>query len=580
MTPNHILVKNVRPVRVVAFVKTNANVLAQSVVRVAFLQILSVRLALKKDFNSYSNCDSYGVGLTIKTTMTNDEKSQGLNQEIEALQKKQALLAEQEESDALESVPETSEQLLAEQEVDSEVPQVNTEPTSKKKWIPKDQYIAKLKAEGKYKPYSAKSTADAVANITKAVNAPKPRKAVTTPSVVAEPNVDIQSLVPENQNVVNMTDILEAMEHAVKDNMPVLLVGETGTAKTTLVKQLAYEHNQPLLRLNLNGNTTTDEFTGKMTLSPEGTKYIYGLFTRAVKYGYWILLDEVNASRPEILFVIQAVLERHDNGTLTAMTLAENEGEVIQPHANFRVFATMNPSDGYVGVNELNRATKGRFPVTIQVDYPDTSTEVKIVKSKLPKTPRVSEAEINDAVLLAQDIRNGQLQGEYEYGLSTRDLIQWFQVNENYGNLVESAKYTILGKLNKEDCLAVGSILKVYFSANTNVKATDGKTDQKYRKSQVLQVCDEGIIEVHSENRYQPLGIAKSGSVFEVTQIKGGKTFARLLRGEVRVPSGHANQGEFNGEPNEKVELSHNNIIRLENVQKARTRRVDTADKR
>lgn len=513
--------------------------------------------------------------------MDNDKTSQSLNQKIEALQKEQALLAKQEESDALEGVHEnaTSEPTLAEQEVvtEVEVSNTNTEPTTakKQKWIPKDQYIAKLKAEGKYKPYSDKSTASAVANITKAVNAPKKRVVSTTQSVVTEENVDVSQYIPENQNIIGMTDILGALDNAVKDNMPVLLVGETGTAKTSCIKQLAYEHNQPLLRLNLNGNTTTDEFTGKMTLTEKGTKYIYGLFTRAVKFGYWILLDEINVGRPEILFILQAVLERHDNGTLTALTLAENEGEVIQPHVNFRVFATMNPTDGYVGTNELNKATRGRFPITIKLEYPDLDTEVSIIESKLPSNPRSAKAEITDAVLLAQDIRNGAEQGEYEYGLSTRDLIQWFQVNENYGNLVESAKYTVLGKLNSEDSLAIGSILKVYFSSSMEVKATDGQTGQKYRKSQILQVCDEGIVEVHSENRYEPLGVAKSGSVFEITHIKGGKTFARMLRGTVTVPTGHSDQSSFKGEPNEKVPLSHSVIIRLENVEKARTRRVD-----
>jgi cobaltochelatase CobS len=520
--------------------------------------------------------------------MTNDNTQfSNLNDEIAKLQAKKQLLEELEEKSKRLGIPVEQAQQILTESTDADVkavPQEVQKPYQKKKWLPREEYFRqKALAE---KQGSQPENTEVVATHSKGVSS-KPKTYQPTvrlqQSAVVEPNVDTKMFVPPAQNIVNQADILQAMEFAVSQNMPVLLSGETGTGKTTLVKELAHKHNQPLLRLNLNGNTTTDEFLGKMLLSKEGTKYIYGLFTRAVKYGYWILIDEINAGRPEILFVLQAVLERSDNGKLTSLTLAENEGEIITPHENFRVFATMNPSDGYVGVNDLNKATRGRFPVSIEVPYPDTETEVKIIKSKLPQRPKVADAEINDAVLLAQDIRNGCKQGEYEYGISTRDLIQWLQVNEHYGNLVESAQYTVLGKCNQEDSEAIGSILKVYFSASTEVKATDGKTNEKYKKGHILQVCDD-LVDVQASNRGRELGKAKAGAVFEVTQIKGGETFARLLRGEVVVPEKPTDENEYRPryeqEAGETVELSHHTIVRLSNVEVARTRRVDTTSKR
>ena len=152
-------------------------------------------------------------------------------------------------------------------------------------------------------------------------------------------------------------------------------------------------------------------------------------------------------------------------------------------------------------------------------------------------------------------------------------------MNEHYNNLIESAQYTILGGCNTEDALAIESILKVYFTANMTVSDTDGETGQKYRKGQVIQACDD-MLEVHHVSKYIHLGNAKKSSIFEITQVKGGKLMARLLRGDVIIPEKTEHRNDFQGGVGDTVSVSSSTIIRLDNVEVCRTRRVDTTSKR
>jgi len=351
--------------------------------------------------------------------------------------------------------------------------------------------------------------------------------------------------------------------------MPVLLQGETGTGKTSLIKHLCHLTNTPMRRINLNGNTTVDEFVGKTMLNKNGTIFVDGILTEAMRKGYVLLVDEINAGLPEINIVLNSVLERSQGGKLGTLTLVEKDGEVVTPHPSFRIFATMNPSDGYSGVTELNLATMSRFGVTINVPYPSEDMELKIVKSKLPQLPKVADAEIKDSIRLASDIRNGFKQGEYRFMMSTRDIIQWMQVNEHYGDLVKSAEYTVLGKCNADDRHAIGSILKVYFSASTEVSPEDGKIGEKYRKGMMIQVCQSGLEIMDTSRGYgNRLGFAKKGSVFEVVKIHNGETYARLLKGDV-----------YDSFPDtvdsSTVKVKASEIIKLRNIEQASIRRID-----
>jgi len=379
--------------------------------------------------------------------------------------------------------------------------------------------------------------------------------------------------VPASQNIVNHEETIEALAVAVKERLPVMLVGQTGTGKTTLVKELASRTKNALVRINLNGNTTVDEFVGRWLINKDGTVFVDGILTNAMRNGHWLLLDELNASLPEVLLVLQSVLEDNDG----KLTLVEKDGEVVKPHPAFRLFATMNPSEGYVGTKELNPATLSRFFMAIEVPFPDEETELKIIKSKLPELPKTAESELREMVKLAHDIRVGYSQGEYRYLMSTRDLIYWARANEHYGDLVKSAKYCILGKCNRDDSSAIGSILKVYFGTSTEVTEKDGTLGGKYKKGNVFQACDNKLACERQGSREQ--FVFASGTTFEVVEIRGGRTLARMLRGKAYAPNTSRDKdGNYVQDLSQQIELPHTEVVNISNVEMCSTRRVDVVE--
>jgi len=425
----------------------------------------------------------------------------------------------------------------------SSTPRISQAPTAQA--IPKSTTSQKVKNKGTVK----------VGSITLPINA-----------------VPDLNYVPENQYVVGCQDILEAMALAVNQKKPTLLKGETGTGKTTLVNQLGYLTNNSVRQINLNGNTTVDEIVGRTMLNKDGTVFHDGIMIDAMRKGHWLLLDELNAGLPEVLLALQQVLI---DGKYT---LVEHDNEVVYAHPNFRVFATMNPPETYIGTNHLNPATLSRFGVTIEVQFPSEKLELEIIKSKLPKEARTPDSEIAETIRLAVDIRNGYKQQEYSYMLSTRDLISWLQINEHYGDLVKSAEYTILGKCNQDDRNALESILKVYFSAPLDVTPNDGQYGMKYRKGNLIQVCDDKL-ELYNSKNYDLLGVAKSGAVLEVVGIKNGTTLARLLKGEAVKRGQPVSQGNQSMPTIEPLTLSHRDIVKLGDFSKVSSRRIDTNKK-
>ena len=126
---------------------------------------------------------------------------------------------------------------------------------------------------------------------------------------------------------------------AVRDNLPALLIGESGTGKTSAIRFLAHETKNGLRRVNLNGGTTADELVGRLLINNNGTYWVDGVLTEAMRNGEWIVLDEIDAALPEVLFVLQSVLD--DDGYLV---LAEKDDkEIVHKHKDFRIFATCNP---------------------------------------------------------------------------------------------------------------------------------------------------------------------------------------------------------------------------------------------
>ncbi|TVR62688.1 MAG: hypothetical protein EA420_09005 [Candidatus Competibacteraceae bacterium] len=152
---------------------------------------------------------------------------------------------------------------------------------------------------------------------------------------------------------------LEFLAGAVALREPALLEGYTATSKTSAVLYLAALLGQPVLRLNLNGMTDTQELIGKpWPAEGGGWRWQDGAAPIALREGYWLLLDEVNLAPPQILERLNSLLERQPT-----LMMSEHDGRRIAgtaAHPAFRVFATMNPAE-FSGRNLLSPAWRDRF---------------------------------------------------------------------------------------------------------------------------------------------------------------------------------------------------------------------------
>jgi len=289
-------------------------------------------------------------------------------------------------------------------------------------------------------------------------------------------DLEIQSrklgYVPSGQTITGYSEEISRIAYAIKTNKAVLMIGETGVGKTALVRYLAQETKNGFRRLNLNGQTTVDEFVGKIMLNDKGTFWQDGVLLDAMRNGYWLLLDEINAALPEILFVLHSLLD--DDGYVV---LAEKDGEVVKPHKDFRIFATMNPSGRYVGTKELNKAFLSRFPMILQLDFPQEKHEIDIVKVY----SKIDQKEVYNLVRMANDLRQSYKKGEINFLISTRDLINCAKISEDIG-MKEAIQLSILNRCEEEDGKAVGTVVALYFG-KTGQRVNVVNFEEEYKRS-------------------------------------------------------------------------------------------------
>ena len=263
---------------------------------------------------------------------------------------------------------------------------------------------------------------------------------------------------------------------AVAKNMPVLLVGETGTGKTTLVKDLATTSNKKWLRLNLTGETTVDEFVGKYTLADGATQWQDGVLLQAMRAGLWLIVDEINVALPEILFVLHSLLD-DDKSVL----VANHDGEVVKPHADFRFFATMNPVEEYAGTKDLNKAFKSRFGMILNLEYPIPRVERAVVELKTG----LDSEQASKLVDLAVSLRKAKADSEIFYTCSTRDLIQLGSLIEPLG-FSEALRVSIVNKANGDGKI-VSRIVKQVIADYKEAETLTGSTNLELIQAKISE---------------------------------------------------------------------------------------------
>lgn len=271
---------------------------------------------------------------------------------------------------------------------------------------------------------------------------------------------------------VDHSDILKTVAMGVKHNLPVLMIGESGTGKTSAIRYLANQTKNGLRRVNLNGGTTADELIGRLLAKDGSTYWVDGVLTEAMRNGEWIVLDEINAALPEVLFVLQSVLD--DDGYL--VLTEKDDKEIVHKHKNFRLFATCNPPE-YAGTKEMNKALLSRFPICINAEYPPEKKEYEIIAHHLGNA--VAEGDVAKAMTtLARQTRENKESGKADYAMNTRDLIAALRL-AGHMDALEAAMLSFGNKLEQADSKAFKSFATLHLPKTARKKKGELKQVSK-----------------------------------------------------------------------------------------------------
>ncbi len=231
----------------------------------------------------------------------------------------------------------------------------------------------------------------------------------------------------------------------------VLVSGFHGTGKSTHIEQVAARLNWPCLRINLDSHVSRIDLIGKDAIvlqdGVQVTEFQDGILPWAYQRNVALVFDEYDAGRPDVMFVIQRVLE--SAGRLTLL----DQSRVIRPHAAFRIFATANTvglgdtTGLYHGTQQINQAQMDRWSITTVLNYLAEDKEVEIVLAKAPHFQNdAGRSTVEKMVALAGLTRSAFRNGDLSTVMSPRTVITWTENAEFFKNIALAFELTFLNK--------------------------------------------------------------------------------------------------------------------------------------
>ncbi len=235
-------------------------------------------------------------------------------------------------------------------------------------------------------------------------------------------------------------------------NHRVLIQGLHGSGKSSHVEQVAARLGWPLMRVNLDSHVSRLDLIGKDAIvvqdGQQVTAFQEGILPWAMQQPMALLLDEYDAGRPDVLFVIQRLLEADGRLTLS------DQNRVIEPHPQFRLFATCNTlglgdeTGLYAGTQVLNQAQLDRWTSVCRLDFMDEASEVQLL---LDKTEGLSAEDAALMVRFAAMTRDSFRAGDLSILMSPRGLLHWAQGSAIFGGLLAAVGYTFLNRLHRDE---------------------------------------------------------------------------------------------------------------------------------
>lgn len=248
-------------------------------------------------------------------------------------------------------------------------------------------------------------------------------------------------------------------------NRRVMVQGYHGTGKSTHIEQVASRLNWPMIRINLDSHISRIDLIGKDAIvlkeGKQVTEFREGILPWALQRPVAITFDEYDAGRPDVMFVIQRVLEAQ--GRLTLL----DQNRVIRPHPAFRLFSTTNTiglgdtTGLYHGTQQINQGQMDRWSIVTTLNYLSHDAETEIVLAKVPSYAATPEKkkQIDAMVRVADMTRNAFINGDLSTVMSPRTVITWAENAEIFNDVGFAFRLTFL---NKCDELERASVAEFY----------------------------------------------------------------------------------------------------------------------
>ena len=284
-----------------------------------------------------------------------------------------------------------------------------------------------------------------------------------------EPNEYVPSIDESYKFDKNTTlAILAGFSH----NRRVMIQGYHGSGKSTHIEQVAARLNWPCIRVNLDSHISRIDLLGKDAITLKDGKQITefkeGILPWALQTPTALVFDEYDAGRPDVMFVIQRVLEVE--GKLTLL----DQNKVISPHSGFRLFATANTvglgdtSGLYHGTQQINQGQMDRWHIVSTLNYLDPELELKVVLSKVPGLDNKEGQEVaRNMISVANLSRQGFANGDISTLMSPRTVISWAENFKIFGDLNKSFEITFLNKCDETERVIIAEYFQRCFDSET-----------------------------------------------------------------------------------------------------------------
>ena len=259
-------------------------------------------------------------------------------------------------------------------------------------------------------------------------------------------------------------------------NKRVLISGYHGTGKSTHIEQVAARLNWPCIRINLDSHISRIDLIGKDVIvlkdGKQITEFQEGILPWAYQHPVALVFDEYDVGRPDVMFVIQRILE--SEGRLTLL----DQSRIINPNKYFRLFATANTiglgdtSGLYHGTQQINQGQMDRWNIVTSLNYLKNEEEEKIILSKVNDLDNKEGKEIIKNMVATADLtRSGFINGDISTVMSPRTVIIWAENYLFFNDLEHSFKLSFLNRCDELE----RSIVHEYFQRAFGIDMSDAK---------------------------------------------------------------------------------------------------------